>query len=286
MPADPYFPEALRHESTPEHVLARRRIDRAPPPVPLSIIVGIGDDEGLQYMPNLALGSSHPGPSSSIHPHVEPPSGSLPQPMEPGAAPAKGVAGSESDAQGFEWHTTVCDLFGATAEDWDDPNDEDEQIALPEVLESLGNMNVEELPSPPASPSIEEINFNPWTHTEHDAHEPDHTIEVPENAEVWWPFTGRQTLPTVSAIFLCRTLQPPPPWYIQAHIAQLRLITHKRITSIRAAEQAAAQVPNASSAHGNTTRRPRIDTGFWIAVNTRFDQLVAFHGANYIDNEG
>ncbi|KDN46951.1 hypothetical protein RSAG8_04028, partial [Rhizoctonia solani AG-8 WAC10335] len=75
----------------------------------------------------------------------------------------------------------------------------------------------------------------------------------------------------------------PVPRYIQAHIAQLRLIARERISAIRAAEQAAAARAANTTGPGNTnavarSRRPRSDTGFWIAVHTTFTGLVNLHG--------
>ncbi|KAG8756177.1 hypothetical protein FRC11_005491 [Ceratobasidium sp. 423] len=85
------------------------------------------------------------------------------------------------------------------------------------------------------------------------------------------------------------------PRYIQAHIAQLRLIAFERISAIRAAEQAAVVYAAANASSGSTNvvahqsrgvHRPRNDTGFWSAVHTTFNELVSLHGITYDNNEG
>ncbi|KAG8719404.1 hypothetical protein FRC09_011169 [Ceratobasidium sp. 395] len=75
----------------------------------------------------------------------------------------------------------------------------------------------------------------------------------------------------------------PPPKYIQAHVAQLRVIAHKRMTAIHAMEQYMAShnpTPNTSG------RRPRSDTGFWSAVTATFKGLVNLYTAAYDENDG
>ncbi|KAG8683593.1 hypothetical protein FRC11_013335 [Ceratobasidium sp. 423] len=65
------------------------------------------------------------------------------------------------------------------------------------------------------------------------------------------------------------------PVYIQAHIAQLRLIAVDimRVMAI----PPSAPVPDATK----QTKRPKHDTGFWTKVSTVFDDLVKQHGPDY-----
>ncbi|KAG8757405.1 hypothetical protein FRC12_010318 [Ceratobasidium sp. 428] len=78
----------------------------------------------------------------------------------------------------------------------------------------------------------------------------------------------------------------PPPRYIQAHIAQLRLIARERINSIRETEAfVAAQAANNGTTIA-TSHRPRSDTLFWEVVNARFKELVAHNTIIYDGNPG
>ncbi|KAG9077890.1 hypothetical protein FS749_010176 [Ceratobasidium sp. UAMH 11750] len=77
-------------------------------------------------------------------------------------------------------------------------------------------------------------------------------------------------------------IEKPIPNYVQAHIAQLRLIAHGIIGEVQATEQAEARALTAP----RRFRRPRHDTGFWTAVNARFDELRRLHGPQYDDNAG
>ncbi|CUA68569.1 hypothetical protein RSOLAG22IIIB_07945 [Rhizoctonia solani] len=61
--------------------------------------------------------------------------------------------------------------------------------------------------------------------------------------------------------------------------------------AIRAAEQAVAAQAAGTTVPGNTrvaarNRRPRNDTGFWIAFHAKFNDLVNLHGVTYDDHQG
>ncbi|KAG8707380.1 hypothetical protein FRC08_000524 [Ceratobasidium sp. 394] len=62
-------------------------------------------------------------------------------------------------------------------------------------------------------------------------------------------------------------IKKPTPKYVQAHIAQLRLIAHGIIAP-------------------RCFQCPRHDTSFWTAVNARFDELRRLHRPQYDGNAG
>ncbi|QRV96925.1 hypothetical protein RhiJN_24943 [Ceratobasidium sp. AG-Ba] len=66
-----------------------------------------------------------------------------------------------------------------------------------------------------------------------------------------------------------------PPISVKAHIAQLRQIAFGIVNSTHNAPS----VPSTSSAP--PAKRPKNDTGFWIAVDAKFVELVAMYGNDY-----
>ncbi|KAG8683242.1 hypothetical protein FRC11_013791 [Ceratobasidium sp. 423] len=105
--------DALDHESSPGHTLARREIDRPPPPVQFDLIPG-GEDEGLDLEYEPALGSWRPRASArqsnapgDVQAH-DVASSSPPQPLQ--TAPTPVVAPTSGQRVGIDdsdWCTAV-----------------------------------------------------------------------------------------------------------------------------------------------------------------------------------
>ncbi|KAG8757406.1 hypothetical protein FRC12_010319 [Ceratobasidium sp. 428] len=217
--------DAIEHESTPEHVYARRQLDRPPSPTELE---PISTEEHLDYIPDLDdspldasacqigdFGRENQGITawtSSMRP--------------------QGLAGQlENDEMGAtysDWHTSmtrwsstpdahftvpgpslpsdpsdmVYDLFGTAAEEVDTtyPESLDWQSDS-DVTDLLSNTHHEDLPTPPESPTGDLL-FNPWQ-TEDGLDRPGSPVYFPDVSEEWWPFSGRE-----EALFCLMTAFP------------------------------------------------------------------------------
>ncbi|KAG8756176.1 hypothetical protein FRC11_005490 [Ceratobasidium sp. 423] len=234
--------DALDHESSSEHVLARREIDRPPPPVKFNFIPdGGGDDFELEY--DSTQGSWQPRSTAqqrdapiSEYTHNTASSSSS-QPSQTTPVPAVAPTNKRQvNIDNSDWHTTldswselpnahfmvprpalpsdppgtVYDLFGASVEVWDDPaiNSNLNNPTLPS--EPLGPLadhfapELDELTPPPVSPPAEELLFNPWLqHTHVDPESDWNSAQLPEDAEKWWPFSSRE-----EALFCLMTAFP------------------------------------------------------------------------------
>ncbi|KAG9121779.1 hypothetical protein FRC07_002115 [Ceratobasidium sp. 392] len=76
----------------------------------------------------------------------------------------------------------------------------------------------------------------------------------------------------IAFLYCNKIADVPLPVFCKAQIAQLRQIAFERI------QAAPALLP-----HG---RRPKNDTGFWIAVDTKYKKLIVLHGVNYNASAG
>ncbi|KAG8695014.1 hypothetical protein FRC09_009442, partial [Ceratobasidium sp. 395] len=216
---------AVTHESTPEHILARRQLDRAPSPDVLPSLQGDKDDEYMEDLGSVAQGlhfDTHGGLGEPSH-----------VPNDPSLDQTPASAGTEA----ADWHSsfsrwseqpsahftvpgpalpsdpsdTVYDLFGTAAEDFSDkdsdlgPEDELPPDFFREMVYMLDDVNLGEPLSPPASVygDDDELQFNPWRDMADETDIKISPFDLPESAEEWWPFSSRQ-----EALFCLMTAFP------------------------------------------------------------------------------
>ncbi|QRV97210.1 hypothetical protein RhiJN_25229 [Ceratobasidium sp. AG-Ba] len=210
--------DAVQHESTSEHVQARRRLDRPPPPLRLNVSCNL-EDETHDYIPE--LGPSLASSSTQQTPTSVPFDSRIGE-KQPEPRPSQ-TGTNQSDSG--DWHTlmhqcseqpeghvtvpgpaletdppdTVYDLFGTAAEDPCKEADTDH-------AKSLSQARFEGLNLPPempdeSSPLPPEVFIK--TDWENERDEPDAQFELLESSEEWWPFSNRQ-----EALFCLMTAFP------------------------------------------------------------------------------
>ncbi|KAG8719403.1 hypothetical protein FRC09_011168 [Ceratobasidium sp. 395] len=205
--------DAIKHEASDGHILARRQLDRIPERVELNPLSG---EESVNYIPNLAFTASSL-PRTTVQQNFPF------QHTEIASASTENIASGSSD-----WHSafeswsrtadahftvpgpalptdpldTVYDLFGAAAEEPDEESSDSDFESEPLGLLDL-NLLSGALPSPPRSPPPDELTFNPWQDNNSLSEPIPHYIELPDYSQEWWPFASRQ-----EALFCLMTAFP------------------------------------------------------------------------------
>ncbi|KAG8703410.1 hypothetical protein FRC09_004178, partial [Ceratobasidium sp. 395] len=182
--------DAVDHESSPDHIEARRQLDRAPPPLALGPVPGEDVPDPMYFEP--AEGDP---PAPSAVPAYDAPrrtESDWHAAMEHWAKLPNAHFTVPGPALPTDPPSAVYDLFGAANDKWGSKSEQEETNSEPESSVEVDS-DIEDIALPTPSPPSEEFEDAPFHDEDGDEDaEPSVQIPLPESSEEWWPFSNRE----------------------------------------------------------------------------------------------